>query len=112
MNEPQKRLILYEAQVGRFPFEKWLESLKDKKGRYIIRARLDRLACGNAGQCKSVGSGVFELKIYYGPGYRIYFGEEDKTVVVLLCGGDKGTQRKDIIKAREYWADYKERVKK
>ncbi len=111
MNEPQKRIILYETQSGRYPFEEWLEALKDKKGKYIIRARLDRLTYGNAGKCEPVGNGVFELKIYYGPGYRVYFGEEDKTVVVLLCGGDKGTQKKDILKAREYWADCKGRIK-
>ncbi len=105
------KLIFYETPGGRYPFEEWLESLKDKKARYIIRARLDRLAYGNAGKCKPVGDGVFELKVYYGPGYRIYFAEEGKMIVILLYGGDKSTQKKDIIRAREYWVDYKERIK-
>lgn len=108
----KKELRLYETAAHRYPFEEWLEHLKDKQARYIIRARLDRLAYGNAGKCESVGNSVYELKIYYGPGYRIYFGIEEKTIVILLCGGDKSTQKKDILKAYGYWMDYKRRIKK
>ena len=104
---PQKELLFYETSAKRYPFEEWLERLKDAKARYVIRARIDRLAYGNAGKCEPVGKGVFELKIYYGPGYRVYFAEEGKTIVLLLCGGDKSTQNKDIRTAQEYLANYK-----
>ncbi len=109
MSEPKKELVLYETVEGESPFEDWLENLKDLKARAIIRARLDRLEYGNAGKYEPVGEGVYELKIYFGPGYRVYFAEDGKTVIILLCGGDKGTQRKDIEKAKDYWMDYRER---
>lgn len=104
---PVKELVLYQTPSGKYPFEEWLEDLKDRNARYIIRARLDKLTYyGHAGRCEPVGEGVVELKIFYGPGYRVYFSEQGKTVVLLLCGGDKSTQKKDIRKAKEYWADY------
>lgn len=62
---------------------------------------------GNLGEWRSVGEGVNELKINYGPGYRVYFGQEGQTMVILLCGGDKNTQQKDIQRAQEYWADWR-----
>lgn len=105
----QKELIIYESQSGKVPFEEWLEDLKDKKGRAKIRVQLDRLAQGNMGKCASIGKGVFELKVNFGPGYRIYFGQDGKRLIILLCGGDKSTQRKDIQKAQEYWTDYSRR---
>ena len=108
MFSPRKELILYERGVGKFPFKEWLEGLQDKKARYVIRARLDRLRYyGHAGNCKRIGKGVLELKIYYGPGYRVYFGEERKNIILLLCGGDKNTQKKDIQRAQSYLADYR-----
>lgn len=73
-----------------------------------IRARLDRLEKGNLGDYQSVGSGVFELRLHFGAGYRIYFGEVDRTIILLLCGGDKSTQGRDIEQAKEYWLEYKE----
>jgi len=100
---------LYENAIGKSPFHEWLIGLKDKKARHVIRARLDRLAYGLAGKCEPVGAGVFELKIYFGPGYRIYFGQAGQTVVVLLCGGDKSTQSKDIETAKSFWSDFKRR---
>jgi putative addiction module killer protein len=98
----------YITSNGRVPFTEWLDSLSDQKTRGKIRSRLDRVELGNFGDCKSVGEGVFELRIDYGSGYRVYFGQVGLTVV-LLCGGDKNTQAQDIKKAREYWADYEER---
>jgi putative addiction module killer protein len=80
-------------------FSGWLSGLKDSKARARIQARIDRLALGNPGDVKPVGSGVLELRIDYGPGYRVYFFRRGKVVIVLLAGGDKRTQKKDIGKA-------------
>ncbi len=107
----KRELIVYEAVDGKTPFVDWIDDLRDRKGRAFIRARLDRLEHGNAGKCEPVGEGVYELKIYFGPGYRVYFGEDGQTLIILLCGGDKSTQNKDIKKAHEYWNDYKNRRK-
>ena len=107
---PQTEIRVYQTPIGKRPYEDWLHGLKDKTIRSLIRARLDRLTYGNAGKCAPVGQGVLELKIYYGPGYRIYFGQEGSTIVILLCGGDKSTQSSDIEKARLYWQDYKRRI--
>ncbi len=80
-------------------FDDWLRHLKDRQARARILARLDRVAVGNVGDVKSVGSGVSEMRIDCGPGYRIYFCNRGTTIVVLLCGGDKSTQKNDIKKA-------------
>ena len=85
-------------------FEKWLDSLADKVARARICARLDRLAHGHRGDCKPVGEGVHEMRIDVGPGYRLYFFQDDATVVVILCGGDKGSQYRDIKSAIK-WAN-------
>ena len=77
-------------------FARWLDALRDAKGRARILARLDRLAEGHAGDAKPVGEGVSELRIDVGPGYRVYYKKTGRIVIVLLCGGDKGTQRRDI----------------
>jgi len=74
--------------------------------RALIRKRLNRVRMGNLGDCRSVGDGVKELRIAFGPGYRVYFGEDGETIVVLLCGGDKSSQEADIRRAKEYWIDY------
>ena len=108
----KKEIIIYEAKNGKAPFEEWLENLKDKIGRAKIRVQIDRLEQGNMGKCASVGQGVSELKINFGPGYRVYFGQDGEVLVVLLCGGDKATQRKNINKAQLYWLDYKLRKEK
>jgi putative addiction module killer protein len=81
-------------------FAKWLRDLKDLRGRAKIFDRLDRLADGNPGNARSVGAGVVELKIDYGPGYRVYYVERGKLLILLLCGGDKSTQDKDIQRAK------------
>lgn len=81
-------------------FRKWRLALKDERARAVIASRLDRLAYGHAGDAAPVGEGVSELRIHYGPGYRIYFQNRGKTVIVLLCGGDKGSQAKDIKLAK------------
>lgn len=98
-------MIYYEKQ----PVQEWLYSLRDVMARAKLRARIDRVKLGNFGRCDPVGQGIMELKLDFGPGYRIYFGQMGQTLIVLLCGGDKSTQSKDIKKALEYWADYKRR---
>ncbi|HYX15419.1 MAG TPA: type II toxin-antitoxin system RelE/ParE family toxin [Nostoc sp.] len=99
----------YLTVDGKNIFDEWLDSLQDRRAKAKIRARLDRVEDGNLGDCKSVGEGVFELRIDYGPGYRIYFGQEGITIIILLCGGDKSTQKQDVDKAQEYWKDYRSR---
>ena len=82
-------------------FDRWLRRLKDRQGRLRILARLDRLSAGNLGDAKPVGGGVLELRLAFGPGYRIYLTRRGQQVVLLLCGGDKSTQTDDIAKARQ-----------
>ena len=82
-------------------FDRFVGKLTDRAGRARILARLDRLATGNFGDWKSVGGGVAELRIQTGPGYRVYFARRGDTVVILLCGGDKSSQQRDIDRARE-----------
>ena len=98
--------ILLVRRGGSSPFAEWLALLKDRRSAGIIRARLNRIRLGNFGDCKAVGGGVEELRIDFGPGYRIYFGRQSSLVVVLLCGGDKRTQAKDILTAQKYWKEY------
>jgi putative addiction module killer protein len=101
----QLEILLYRA--GRStPFSEWLASLKDGRAVGIVRARLNRIRLGNFGDSKPVGGGVDELRIDFGPGYRIYFGREGSSVVVLLCGGSKRTQARDIVAAQGYWKGY------
>lgn len=80
-------------------FAAWLERLKDRNARTRIQVRLDRLALGLAGDVKPVGSGVSELRVDYGPGYRVYFKQQGRELVLLLIGGDKRTQGRDIERA-------------
>lgn len=82
-------------------FDHWLRRLKDRQGRLRILARLDRLAAGNFGDVKPVGGGVMELRLAFGPGYRVYLTRRGNQLVLLLCGGDKSSQSDDIIKARQ-----------
>ena len=96
----------YLTADGRSPFNKWLRGLRDLKGRARVRTRLDRVKLGNLGDHASVGDGVFELRLFYGPGYRVYYGLPGATVMLLLCGGTKGTQQRDIRIAKSYWTDY------
>lgn len=100
---------IYETSRGTRPFSEWLDDLKDLRAKVTIRLRLDRMAMGNFGDFEPVGEGVHELKIHFGPGYRIYFGKVGRTCVLLLTGGSKRKQNADITRAKEYLADYKKR---
>lgn len=82
-------------------FAKWFANLKDRKARARIQARIDRVEMGNFGDISPVGEGVSELRIFYGPGYRVYFVKRNAVVVILLSGGDKSSQQSDIAKAKE-----------
>ncbi len=84
-------------KTGRFT--KWIKELRDLKGKARIQARIDKLEFGQFGDCESVGSGVLELRIHFGPGYRVYLMQKEKELIILLAGGDKGTQAKDIKQA-------------
>ena len=101
-----KELIIYQTENGKEPFTRWRKSLKDKVTVARIDRRLDRVKEGYYGDHKAVGAGVYELRLFFGPGYRVYLAEEGDTVVLLLCGGDKGSQDRDIGMAQAYWQDY------
>lgn len=88
-------------------FEKWLRKLKDRVGRLRIVERLDRLAAGNPGDAKPVGHGIWELRLTFGPGYRVYYLHDGSQVILLLCGGDKSTQPRDIERAYQLAEDYR-----
>lgn len=87
-------------------FSAWIEALKDNVARVRIAHRLRRLGEGHAGDSKAVGDGVFELRLHFGPGYRIYFLRRGDTLIVLLCGGDKSTQSRDIARAKQMAAEW------
>jgi putative addiction module killer protein len=92
--------------LGNEPFTEWIDSFRDAKTKRRILQRLFRIESGNYGDFKSLKDGIFELRLKFSSGYRIYFGEHGDTIVVLLCGGDKSTQEQDIKKAKIYWKEY------
>ncbi|MBL8829272.1 MAG: type II toxin-antitoxin system RelE/ParE family toxin [Planctomycetaceae bacterium] len=94
---------------GRVVFDEWLDQLTDKRAVARIVARVERLKRGGLGDCKPVRSGVWELRVDFGPGYRVYYALNGKTVVLLLCAGDKRTQAKDIARAVSYWREFQAR---
>ena len=106
MNE-EFQIDVYETATGKLPYSEWENSLS-ARDRAIITTRLVRIRQGNSGDCKSIKGthGVYEFRIDFGPGYRIYYGMKGKKIILLLCGGDKGTQNKDIQKAKAFWDDY------
>lgn len=100
------QIELYQRQNGAVPFRDWLDRLRDLQAVARIRARLTRIRAGNFGQVRALGDGVSELKIDHGPGYRVYYAMAGRTVVLLLVGGDKSTQKRDIETAKDYWREY------
>ena len=88
-------------------FDKWLTKLRDVRGRATVLVRIERLAAGNPGDVKPVGDGVSEMRIAFGPGYRVYFMKSGETLIVLLAGGDKSTQAADITKAKAIAKEWK-----
>ena len=106
----KKELRYYKTENGKMPFVDWLNQFRDYITRSRIERRLERMELGHYGDYKPLGDGVFELKLAFGPGYRVYFSEYDDFVVILLCGGDKSTQKRDINTAKQYWQELKERL--
>jgi len=100
----------YLTASGRDVFGEWLSELRDVRARAKIVARIDRLSVGNFGDCKALRGGLFELRIDWGAGYRVYYALAGKACVLLLCGGDKRKQSFDIKRALEYLKDYRERT--
>ncbi len=103
---------LYRTSSGYCPFDEWFESIREMNTRAKVLTRLDRLKVGNFGDCKVLKSGIAELRIHYGPGIRVYYSKIGNKLILLLCGGDKGSQTKDINKAKEYLNEYHSREKK
>lgn len=97
-------IVLIKSAV----FDNWLHDLRDRRAMARILARLDRLANGNPGDVKPVGGGISEMRIDYGPGYRVYYMQKGPVVVILLSGGDKSSQKADIVRAREIAAQWKD----
>lgn len=101
-----KQIVIFEDDLGRSPFIEWLSSL-DIQTKYRINQRIIRLSHGNYGDFKMIDRDIKELRFHFGPGYRLYFGEDKGKIIVLLIGGDKSTQKRDINKAIQYWEEYK-----
>jgi len=97
---------LYTSPNGKCPFNEWFEGINEKETHAKILVRLERLQIGNFGDCKSVGDGVAELRIHYGSGIRVYYSKVENKIILLLLGGIKSSQVKDINKAKEYLKEY------
>lgn len=100
----------YIDRAGKDIFDDWLSQLADARAQAKIASRIDRLAAGNFGDCKALRQGLGELRIDWGPGYRVYYARLGRVCVLLLCGGDKRKQSSDIDRASAYLKDYKERT--
>lgn len=106
-----KQILFYVDAEGNEPFLIWLNQLRDVQGRRRILNRLLRVQEGNYGDVAPIGEGLSELRLFFGPGYRIYFGEDAENIVVILYGGDKSSQTRDIEDAKAYWKEYQSRAK-
>jgi putative addiction module killer protein len=104
-------VVQYETETGACPFADWFESLESRAA-LKVRTALARMAAGNFGDVTPVGDGVSERRIDFGPGYRVYFGQDGARLVILLVGGTKKRQQRDIDQAKAYWNDYKRRKQK
>lgn len=104
-------IITYQDSNGRKPYAEWLDRFNDKKTKARILVRVNRMSAGNFGDCKALREGVQELKIDIGPGYRVYLSKQGAQMVLLLCGGDKDDQSRDIERAIAYLNDWKKRGK-
>lgn len=103
----KRTAIVYQTDAGVEPYTDYVGSLRDRQAASKIRVRVNRAELGNLGDHRSVGHGVIELRIDFGPGYRVYAALHGEELIVLLCAGDKSTQQKDIHKAQTYWEDFR-----
>lgn len=103
-----RRVKEYITRSGLIPYRLWLDSFKDVKIKARIQSRVLRIESGNFGDYRSIGQGVYELRLDFGSGYRIYFGIDGDALILLLLGGDKSSQKKDIQKAKTFWKEYLE----
>ena len=101
----------YLSPAGDDPYANWLASLADRQARARVLVRIGRMASGNFGDAKPVGNGVWDARVDWGPGYRIYYAQAGKRLILLLIGGDKRKQQSDIDQAHEYWEDWQQRRK-
>lgn len=99
---------IYQDKKGNEPFHDWLDSIKDKRTRARIDNRIKRVRLGNLGDRQSLGGSLYELRLHFGAGYRIYYGRVSDNHIILLLGGDKNSQAQDLEKVKHYWEDYKE----
>lgn len=106
MNPINRKIVILELSDGKSPFSKWFRNLKDKRAKVSVVRRLTRLSDGNFGDHKGVGHGVFELRIHYGGGLRVYYGLERDVLVIILFAGNKASQKIDIAKAKVLWRKY------
>ena len=105
--KPPKTVIVYQNRAGTEPYSDWRDNLRDSVVHRRIAKHILRMEQGHYGDARSVGRDVLGLRFFFGPGYRIYFGEDGDKIVVLLCGGDKSSQRRDIQLDQAYWQEYK-----
>ena len=108
MNVTPARILKLVLEDDTCPVDQWLSSVRDKTLRARISRQIDKMERGNFGDHKDVGKGVSELRLFFGPGYRVYYGRIENTIVVLLGGGDKATQSADIARAQELWRAFQE----
>lgn len=101
-------VLHYISPEGRDLYQEWLDGLTDLRGRAAIFRRIERLQGGNFGDCRFCGDGVWELRVDVGPGYRVYYAKSGESVILILCGGDKRTQARDIRRAIATWKTWQE----
>lgn len=105
----RREVRIYQTVDGKIPYAEWNIAIVDKATQTRIDRRVARLREGNFGDVSSVGDGVSELRLHFGAGYRVYFGQQNDSIIILLCGGDKGSQKRDIKTAKTYWKDFLKR---
>ena len=104
------QILHYINTTNEDVYQDWLDGLRDRAGRVVIQRRVDRVARDNFGDCQFCRDGIWELRIDFGPGYRVYYAQTTNVIVLLLCGGSKRTQDSDIKQAVGFWQDYQRRL--